>query len=171
VRPGAAAPTVDDEFAEAGKISARWKFQCEDEIRSTPAIYKGMVYVGAYDNNLYAVNAADGAFKWKYPTDGGIVGTPALAPDDNLLIFGSEDHLLHALDIRTGKINWTFKTNGPIRGTVNATLGHAFFGSDDGNLYAVRLSTGRQVWKFEAGAAVRTKPGVTSERIVFGTER
>ncbi|HLY28047.1 MAG TPA: serine/threonine-protein kinase, partial [Aggregatilineales bacterium] len=168
-QPGATV-TADEEFAEAGKITALWKFQCEDEIRSTPTVYKGTVYVGAYDNNLYALNAADGAFKWKYPTEGGIVGTPALSPDDNLLIFGSEDHLLHALDIRTGKISWTFKTNGPIRSSVNATLGHAFFGSDDGNLYAVRVSTGRLVWKVDAGAAIRSKPAVTSERIVFGTE-
>ncbi len=167
---GAPASPADEEFAEAGKISPLWKFQCEDEIRSTPTVYRGTVFVGAYDNNLYALNAADGSFKWKYAAEGGIVGTPALSEDDNLLLFGSEDHLLHAIDLRTGKISWTFKTNGPIRATVNATVGHAFFGSDDGNLYAVRLGTGRQVWKFEAGAPIRSKPAVTSDRIVVGTE-
>jgi outer membrane protein assembly factor BamB/predicted Ser/Thr protein kinase len=159
-----------DELAEAGKVVPRWKFQCEDEIRSTPTVYKNFVYVGAYDNNLYAIDATTGEFKWKYATEGGIVGTPQIDADDNLILFGSEDHYLHAVDLRTGKINWTFKTNRPLRGTVNATLGHAFFGSDDGTLYAVRLTTGRLVWKHEAGSPIRSKPAVTSERVVVGTE-
>ncbi len=159
-----------DDFAEAGKMKAIWTFKCEDEIRSTPTVHRGTVFVGAYDNNLYALNAADGSFKWKYPTDGGIVGIPAVSPEENLLIFGSEDGYLHVIDIRTGKVQWTFKTGGPIRSTVNVTLGIAFFGSDDGNLYAVRLSTGRELWKYESGAPIRSKPAVTSERIVFGNE-
>ncbi|MEP7284434.1 MAG: serine/threonine-protein kinase [Chloroflexota bacterium] len=169
---GAADDTKDknDEFAAAGKILPKWKFKCEDEIRSTPMVYKNMVYVGAYDNNLYALETKDGNFKWKYATEGGIVGTPNIDTDNNLIIVGSEDKHLHAIDIRTGKVSWTFPTNGPIRGTVNATLGHVFFGSDDGALYAVRLTTGRLVWKFDAGAPVRSKPAVTSERIVFGNE-
>src|SRR5260221_14504192 len=33
-RPGAAAAAADEAFAEAGKITALWKFKCEDEIRS-----------------------------------------------------------------------------------------------------------------------------------------
>jgi eukaryotic-like serine/threonine-protein kinase len=159
-----------DDLASAGKIAPRWKFKVEDEIRSTPTFYKGVVYVGAYDNNLYALDAAEGTFKWKFPTDGGIVGTPGILPDENLVVFGSEDTNLYAVDIRTGKINWTFKTGKAIRGTVNATLGHVFFGSDDGFLYAVRANTGRQVWKFDASAPVRSRPAVTSERVVFGTE-
>jgi len=159
-----------DEFAETGKIPALWKFKCEDEIRSTPTIYRGNVFIGAYDNNLYALNATDGTFKWKYPTDGGIVGTPGVFADDNLLIFGSEDGFLHAIDVRTGKVQWTLKTGGPVRGTVDVSLGIAFFGSDDGNLYAVRLNTGRELWRYESGAPIRSKPAVTSERIVFGNE-
>jgi len=168
----AGAPPGESEadFAEAGKMKEIWKFKCEDEIRSTPTIYRGSVFVGAYDNNLYALNAADGTFKWKYPTEGGIVGIPAVSPDENILIFGSEDGFLHVIDVRTGRVQWTFKTGGPIRGTVNVTLGIAFFGSDDGNLYAVRLSTGRELWKYESGAPIRSKPAVTSERIVFGNE-
>jgi outer membrane protein assembly factor BamB/tRNA A-37 threonylcarbamoyl transferase component Bud32 len=157
-------------FQEAGKLTAVWKFKCEDEIRSTPIVYRGIVYVGAYDNNLYALGAKDGAFKWKFPTEGGIAGTPAIAVDENLVIFGSEDGTLYAVDIAKGKVSWTFKAAGPIRGSVNVTSGHVFFGSDDGKMYAVRLNTGRMVWKFDAGNPVRSRPAVTSDRIVVGVE-
>ncbi|MBM3153456.1 MAG: protein kinase, partial [Chloroflexi bacterium] len=61
----------------SGAIKPLWTFECEDEIRGAPLYYDGMVFVGSYDHNLYAVSAADGRFAWKYPTDGGIVTRPA----------------------------------------------------------------------------------------------
>jgi eukaryotic-like serine/threonine-protein kinase len=167
--PGA--PVAPDEFAQyEGGIAPIWKFACEDEIRSTPVVHKGVVYVGAYDNNLYAVNAKDGSFKWKFATEGGIVGEPGIAPDENYIIFGSEDSNLYAIDMRTGKIQWTFQTGKPIRCSPNVQHGHVFFGSDDGNMYAVRLNSGRLLWKFDAAAPVRSRPAVTSERIIVCSE-
>lgn len=151
-------------------IQAIWKFRCEDEIRSTPIHYKNMIYVGAYDNNLYALNASDGAFKWKFPTEGGISTTPAIANEENLILFGSEDHTLYAVDSRTGKVQWTLATGAPIRSSPNAMHGHVFVGSDDGKLYAVRVMNGRLAWKFEGSAPIRSRPAVTDDRIVIGLE-
>lgn len=54
-----------------------WTFECEDEIRGGPALDSGMLFVGSYDNNMYALDVTDGKFLWKYPTEGGIVGRPA----------------------------------------------------------------------------------------------
>jgi outer membrane protein assembly factor BamB len=147
-----------------------WKFKVEDEIRGTPVVHKGMVYIGSYDNNLYALGAGDGSFKWKYATEGGIIGAPGVAVEENVIIFGSEDKSLYAIDMRTGKIAWTFQTGGPIRSSVTVASGLVFFGSDDGKLYAVRLSTGRLLWKYECGGPVRGRPAVTDERIMVGCE-
>ena len=36
-----------------GGIKPLWSFKCEDEIRGTPMISQGLLYVGSYDNNLY----------------------------------------------------------------------------------------------------------------------
>jgi outer membrane protein assembly factor BamB/tRNA A-37 threonylcarbamoyl transferase component Bud32 len=151
-------------------VKPLWKFKVEDEIRSTPVFHKGVVYVGTYDNNLYAFNATDGKPKFKTASKDGIPGTPAIALDENLLVFGSEDHKLYALDLRTNRISWDFETAGPIRGSIAVAHGHAFFGSDDGRLYAVRLANGRQSWRYEAGIAIRSRPAFADDRIVFGTE-
>jgi outer membrane protein assembly factor BamB len=158
------------EFGDTGGVHPIWKFRCEDEIRSTPVVYKGQIFVGAYDYNLYSLNSNDGSFRWKFPTEGGIVGIPGIAADENLIIFGSEDRSIYAVDMRTGKINWTFQSGGPIRSSVNVMHGHVFFGSDDGKLYALRVNTGRLAWKYEGGDAIRTRPAVTDERIVLGME-
>src|SRR5919106_1856491 len=87
---------------QATGIKPLWTFKCEDEIRGTPALFQGSLYIGSYDNNLYALNAADGKFQWKYPTDGGIVSRPALFEGN--VYFGSEDKRLHVVSSRTGKV-------------------------------------------------------------------
>ncbi|MBN1679058.1 MAG: serine/threonine-protein kinase [Anaerolineae bacterium] len=166
---------VADDLGEWGALEENeariiWRFQCEDEVRSSPVVHRGVLYVGAYDNNLYAISISDGSFKWKYPTEEGISSSPAIAETENLVLFGSLDHLLYAVDSRVGQIAWTVPTQGSVQSSPAIAHGHVFFGSDDGNLYAVRLSTGRVQWKWAGGAPIRSRPLVTGENIVIGME-
>ncbi len=155
-------------ITQSGKIKPLWTFECEDEIRGTPLYYNGSLFVGCYDNNLYAIDAANGDFIWKYPTEGGIVSKPAVM-DDNIY-FGSEDSRLHVVSSRSGKVVWTYYTDGPIRSSPRISEGHAFIGSDDGHLHAVNMITGRRSWRVEAGSAVRSTPFVSHELVYFGAE-
>lgn len=150
------------------KTKRLWSFECEDEIRGTPICANGVVYVGSYDNNLYALNATTGDFIWKYPTEGGIVSKPAL--NEGNVYFGSEDKHLYVVSARSGKINWTYYTEGPIRSSPYIAEGHVFIGSDDGNLHAVNAMSGRRAWRMEAGDAIRSTPLVYNEFIYFGAE-
>lgn len=145
-----------------------WSFECEDEIRGTPLYQDGTVYIGSYDNNLYALRASNGEFIWKYPTDGGVVSKPAYY--ENSIYIGSEDHRLHVISVRNGKVNWTLYTKGPIRSSPFIAEGHVFIGCDDGRLYAINSLTGRCTWDMDAGAPIRSTPLVTNESIYFGTE-
>ena len=149
-------------------IRPLWSFKCEDEIRGTPTIFQGNLYVGSYDNNLYSLNAADGKFQWKYPTDGGVVSRPIVA--DGNIFFGSEDRRMHVVSVRSGKVVWTYYTDGPIRSSPRIAEGHVFIGSDDANLHAVNLNTGRMVWRFETAGAIRSTPFVLNELVYNGSE-
>jgi serine/threonine protein kinase len=149
-------------------IKPLWKFKCEDEIRATPLLYQNTLYIGCYDNNLYALNAADGTFQWKYPTDGGIVSKPT-AMDDNLY-FGSEDNRLHVVGARSGKVVWTYYTQGPVRSSPRIAEGHVFIGSDDGFLHAINVNSGRAAWKFETADAIRSTPYIFNEMVYVGNE-
>jgi len=111
-------------------IKPLWSFQCEDEVRGSLTWDNGVIYAGAYDNNLYAVNAAEGKLLWKFPSEGGIVGKPAV--HDSVAYFGSEDRKLYAISVRTGKQLWMFQSDGPIRASPRISAGQIFFGSDDG---------------------------------------
>ena len=152
----------------SSSIKPLWTFKCEDEIRSTPVLHQGSLFTGCYDNNLYALNAADGRFQWKYATEGGIVTRPALY--DNNIYFGSEDKLLHVVSARTGKVVWTYSTEGKVRSSPRIAEGHIFFGSDDNDLHAINVNSGRAVWKFTTNAPVHSTPLVVNELVYVGCE-
>lgn len=155
-------------LADAGQVKPLWKFRCEDEIRGTPTFARGIVFIGAYDSNLYALDASSGEFIWKHPTGGGVVTRPAV--QDTQVIFGSEDSQLYALSTRTGSRIWTYPTGGPIRSSPRIAEGHVFFGSDDGYLYAVNVVTARRAWRFDAGAVIRSTPVIHNDTVCFGSE-
>jgi eukaryotic-like serine/threonine-protein kinase len=149
-------------------VEPLWKFECEDEIRGTPAIESGIVYVGAYDNNLYALDADHGDFLWKYPTKGAIVGRPAVA--ESFVYFGSEDRNVYMLMARSGKPMWSYSTGGPVRSSPRIYQEMLFIGSDDGGLYAISILNGSRIWRFEAGAPIRSTPFIYQNLVYFGTE-
>ncbi|PKN92502.1 MAG: protein kinase [Chloroflexi bacterium HGW-Chloroflexi-6] len=149
-------------------IKPIWAFQCEDELRGTPLLHSGVIYIGCYDNNLYALNAANGEFQWKYAADGGIVTRPVAFEDS--IYFGSEDHRLHAVSARTGKLNWSYYTDDRIRSSPRIADNHIFFGSDDGHLHAVNIDANREAWKFDTGGPVRSSPFIANELVYFGNE-
>ncbi|HVN56218.1 MAG TPA: PQQ-binding-like beta-propeller repeat protein [Anaerolineaceae bacterium] len=152
----------------ADTIKPLWTFECEDEIRGTPTLDNGILFVGSYDYNLYALNSSNGNFLWKYATDGGIVGRPVVS--ENTVFIGSEDRRVHAVSIRTGKVVWTYYTDGPIRCSPRVAEGHLFVGSDDHYLHAVNIASSRRAWRVEATEAVRSTPFITNEYVYFGCE-
>lgn len=149
-------------------IKPIWAFQCEDEVRGTPLYYSGNIYAGCYDNNLYALNAANGEFVWKYATEGGIVSRPAVVEDT--IFFGSEDKRVHAVSARSGKLSWMYYTDGPIRSSGRIADNHLFIGSDDHSLHAINIMTGRAAWKYDTGDEIRSTPFILNELVYFGTE-
>jgi outer membrane protein assembly factor BamB/tRNA A-37 threonylcarbamoyl transferase component Bud32 len=152
----------------SGGVKPLWSFKCEDEIRGTPALNQGSLYIGCYDNNMYSLNAADGQFQWKYAADGGIVTRPAVF--DGNIYFGSEDQRLHVISERTGKVVWTYGTEGKIYSSPRIAEGHVFFGSDDNDMHAVNVNTGRAIWKHSTGAPIHSTPLVENSLIYFGNE-
>lgn len=161
-------PNVAPSTTAQQGIKPLWKFECEDEIRGTPAYDDGLVYIGSLDNNLYAVDAATGKFIWKYPTGGSIVGRPVIK--DYCLYLGSEDFNLHVIVARNGRPIWTYHTDGFVRSSPCVTDNYVFIGSDDGYLHAVYLSTGSRVWRFHVASPIRSTAAFQNSLVYFGSE-
>lgn len=163
-------PVAPEAVVRSGNIVPIWSFQVEDAIRSTPLINDGIVFVGSYDNNLWALDAREGSLVWKFATGGGIGSSPAYS--GGMVFVGSTDGALYAVDAYTGNRKWLFKTDGKIYSTPAPAVGLVFFGSDDGKLYAIRPGPAgaREMWHFNAMAPVRSSPRVISDRLFFGTD-
>ena len=159
-------PTTN--LAASSAIKPLWTFSCEDEIRGTPAIHQGSIFIGSYDNNLYALNAADGKFLWKYAADGAVSTRPAVYEGN--VYFGSKDKRLHVVGARSGKVVWSYYADDPIHSSPRIAEGHAFFGADDHYIHAVNVATGRLAWKFETTGPVRSTPFVANELVYAGNE-
>lgn len=150
-------------------VKPLWVFKCEDEIRRKAAISGEHVYVGAYDNNLYAVDKLKGEFVWKFPATDSVGGSIPFVYEGHVYI-GSADNYLYAIQTKTGRMNWKFQSTGSIFSSPNVKYDHAFFGSDDGFLYAVKVSHGRQAWKTDVYASVRSLAYVDDEFVYVGTD-
>jgi outer membrane protein assembly factor BamB/tRNA A-37 threonylcarbamoyl transferase component Bud32 len=155
-------------FKREGGPTPVWDFACEDEVRSSPVVENGVLYIGAYDNNLYALNAENGNFLWKYAADGGIGSSPCVSGET--VFVGSQDRSLYAVNAQNGRLLWTCPTQGPIYSSPRAQFGHVFFGSDDRSLYGVKISSGRVAWSVEVEAPVRSSPALGKKAIYFGDE-
>ena len=148
-------------------LTPLWTFACEDEIRSAPAVANGVVYAGAYDHNLYALDATSGKFLWKYAADDGIASTPCVS--EERVLFGSQDRILYCVNAQTGRIQWTCPTGGRIFSSPRVQYNHVFVGADDGVLYAINFQSGRIAWKHPAEGPVRSSATFSDDLIFFGS--
>jgi outer membrane protein assembly factor BamB len=136
-------------------------------VSSSPAVIGGVVYVGASDGNLYALNASTGALIWNYTTGFWINSSPAVA--DGKVYIGSWDKNLYAFNASTGMLLWNYTTGGAIESSPAVDNGIVFTGSDDGHVYALNGSTGVFLWNYATGAAVESSPAVSEGRVYVGT--
>lgn len=159
-----AAPAVIKKGAQTTELV--WQFKCEDEIRSSPLVSGGLVFVGCYDTNIYAIDAVRGEFRWKYATEGGISSSPAVWQD--MVYIGSEDGKLYAFDMRRGSVRWTFRSEKAIRSSPRIEDRVVFVGSDDQHVYAIDGLRGTLIWKYRTWNPIRSSACIHGSSVYIG---
>lgn len=160
--PSGHAPQVSSDGAQV-----LWTFTSDDEIRSSPLCERGVVFLGSYDTNMYALNSKSGDFLWKAPTKAGICSSPALVGDS--LIVGSEDNYVYALDARRGTTAWTYRTGAAVRSSPKIHKDMVYIGSDDQYIYALQNDTGQIVWKYRTWNFVRSSAAFARGLVFMGS--
>jgi len=144
---------------DAASGTERWQFRTGDRITSSPAVWTGKqprIFVGSYDRNLYAIDAAGGSV-WHQTFRGGIYASAAILGDGNadgvLVLTQAWDHLLHVNRGGDGSAVFSAFTGRPLWNVggmddsnwsspaVGRIAGHAmaFVGSYDGLLRSLPL--------------------------------
>lgn len=143
---------------------------------SSPVVADGTVYFGSGDGNLYALDAASGALRWKFATGDVVHASPAFA--DGLVYVGSWDSWFYAIDASTGKERWRFHggedalvhNQTGFQSSPAVVDGVVYTGCRDSNLYAIDAKTGAEKWKvFHNGSWVITSPAVAGGKIYYAT--
>jgi outer membrane protein assembly factor BamB len=166
-------------------------------ISSTPAVAKGVVYVGSTTGALEAFDATgttncSGSPKvctplWTASTGGAIFSSPVVS--GSTVLIGSTDKKLYAFDA-AGSTNcsgspkvctplWTATTGGAISDTAAVSNGVAYIGSADSKLYAFDAAGSTNcagsptvcspLWTGTAGPITFSSPSVSNGSVFVGS--
>ena len=117
-----------------------WAFTTGADVRASAAVGNGVVYVGSFDSQLYAVKL-DGTLAWTFRAGDRIVSSP-LVDARGAILFGSQDDRLYCLEPE-GHLRWSVELGGDVDSSPTlAADGTIFVGSDDRKLYALRAPGG-----------------------------
>ena len=143
----------------------RWSFTTGGAVNSSPAVVDGVVYVGAGDGMVYAIEAATGRKRWSVKTGGDLGSSPAVV-DGVVYVDGGRD--VYAIEAATGRKRWSFATRGVVS-SPTVVDGVLYAGSGDGHMYAVEATTGRERWSFTTESWVSAPPSVADGVVYVGS--
>lgn len=150
----------------------RWVYTAANFLSSSPAIaVDGTVYIGAWDNNLYAINP-NGTLKWVFSTNSYISSSPAI-DSNGVIYFGSWDHNVYAVN-PNGTLNWVYPTNDIVTSSpAIGPDGTVYVGSWDHTVYALTApasgTTATLKWKYTTGNYVTSSPAINGTTIYVGS--
>ena len=160
----------------------RWRYQLEpgpSAFAQSPAATDGQrFFIGAWDQNVYALDAASGREAWRYrATDRGFyfsaaIGKPAVA--HGRVVVPANENTLHAIDARTGARVWARSAPRDKFGYSSPLIrdGRIYIGSlgDKGEVHCLREDTGEPVWTTSTGATIyESSPVLAGSVLAIGS--
>jgi outer membrane protein assembly factor BamB len=151
----------------------KWRFPQDQPlstlIAASPAVVGDMVYVGALDGKLYALNAGSGKQAWAFDTRSTIGSSPTVV--DGTIYFGSGDGKVWAIDAKTGEPSapWkgVVKSSDEITGAPAVANGFVYALSLDQVLHAVGSATGKERWQQRVSGSVLNKSPIAVGDFVY----
>ena len=156
-----------------------WEFQAEGAITGSVQVKDGMVFIGSFDQHLYALDSETGSEVWSFETEAPIKSTVAIV--DSILVLHSMNKL-YGLNTRTGELlwshipeesldspfipdDWDYHHSSPV---INDSI--AYYGNDYGMVYGVNINTAEEVFGYqtENKTAIRTKPLIVGDTLYVG---
>ncbi len=155
-------------LADRSKV---WEFKAGGALAGTPAYADGVLYVGGFDSNVYAVDARTGQSRWEASAgvDNWVWGTPAVAT--GTVYVDSLGGKVYAFDAASGKAKWPhpIEVGGPVRGGPVLAGDRLYVGAYDGKLYALDPADGHELWSKETApsAHIYTTPVVVNDMVII----
>lgn len=152
--------------ARTGKI--KWMTSISGIIAGSQAvIYDHLVFVGAWNNKLYAFNTKTGEQVWDYETSGIITTAPLLYED--LVYVGSWDGRLYALSAKNGIKQWSFQTDSAII-EAPVELGKIIYWGTKHKIYAFDREKCTVIWTYNRERFSIGTINAVGDKVYLGTD-
>jgi outer membrane protein assembly factor BamB len=140
-------------------------------------VANGVVYVGSWDRNVYAIDAVTGRERWRYTTGNdttiynqiGIASSAAVA--GGLVFVGGRDGHFHVVDAATGQLKWKHNNRGGWTIASPAVKdGIVYFPTSDGTRFkALEATTGNVKFDLQNKAVSFSSPALAGNVAFYGT--
>src|SRR4030095_3850139 len=115
---------------------------------SSPTVSNGIVYIGNFNGDLYAIDANTGIKKWQYNARARIDGSPI--ESNGIIYFGTAGLRrgdLYALDALTGALKWNYVHTNTFRSSPVVFDGVVYISSHS-CILAVDATNGTLKWNY-----------------------
>jgi outer membrane protein assembly factor BamB len=138
-------------------------------IQSSPSVSGGVVYVGARDGFLYAIDAMTGTLRWRVDHHiSWINSSPAV--DEGVVFAGSSDaHFLQAVDATSGKELWKAQSEGIVWSSPAVAGRFVYWGDGPGRVHVTDRATGAEVSNFRTGSQIFSSPVIDGDLLFVGS--
>jgi outer membrane protein assembly factor BamB len=161
---------------DAESLAVQWVFPPDTDegnkldlegIYGAPVLHDGVIYFGANDGNVYALDAAEGFLIWPFETGDAIVNSLALK--DGTLFAGSTDGVLYAINAASGDETDRFDTGSSIWGSPVVVEDVIYLPTMDGDLLALRADTLDPVegFSFKTDAGLLMDPALANDNMLL----
>jgi outer membrane protein assembly factor BamB len=143
----------------------QWALQTGEKAPTSAAVgADGMIYVGIYDNRLYAIHP-DGRVKWKFDT-ASVMGSSPAVTSDGIVYTPDHEGTLYAIN-PDGTQRWSYSLGSTVY--ASPTLGPdgtIYQGSDNGKLHAI-TPDGKAKWTYATGSVIQSTAAVGNDATIF----
>ena len=126
-----------------GQQGGLWRFSPENPLQgiySAPALADdedgNVLYVGAYDHNMYALDAVSGARIWTFAAEDGIFASPVIVKDR--LIFGDVSGNLYSVKRNDGSLDWKINVGSAVKIPPMLSNDLLVVRTSDGYIYGIK---------------------------------
>jgi uncharacterized repeat protein (TIGR01451 family) len=143
----------------------RWDFSTGADVYSSPAIgADGTIYVGSFDNKLYAIYP-NGTKRWHFSTGDNVDSSPAIGTDGTIYV-GSGNKLYAIYPNGTERWNFSIFDAGVDSSPAIGTDGTIYVGYNDNKLHAI-YPNDTERWNFTTGGSVCSSPAIGMDGTIY----
>lgn len=165
--PGALTlPPAREWTKSIASVFSLFRVRPQAEFVTSPAVYKGSIYVGSKDGRFYAFDLDSGKDMWKFKPASGVDG-PATA-SEGMVCFGSIEGVLYCVQRESGREIWRFKARSEITSSPVIADERVYFSSSDDRVYALDKSAGEKIWTYTHNSASYVASRLDASPAVWG---